>query len=526
MRRNERGVVGSIDVSSLAGRTEKPKIGANTILRQYQGSGPFMFCDYWASVLGLKNIISQRLLGSGLASLEAYKRGLDRPKAKLPKFRYYLLGFILGPGMIPYKVAIDLAVLLRSKGRAKEVSRADAVLERFKLRMQPDSADDKWVHVRAGGEKVDGKILNPTRVSVATSLFYPTYKPIIAAALVLSLSAAVIYLLPEIRVPRLDVSLFGTLSYGVLFALLLLLFRDLSTAVLAPLPVFALIYLSRISMDPGVFALRVLAIAVVFYLVDIFFIPRPMPPALFLYVNDPSDPHYPYEKGHAPYWLEGRYYWVWRFVTLAPAEIHKFWEKDWERVEVWVRADEGESAGQIEWLVADVHYRELWFDYIRWTGEKGAIKQRKQLDDLLRSGENEITWVVELGMDLLFHSPFLRGIFLSKRRNGRITGTFPRLLRAAWARRTKDSFKRLRDKLEELELDSHDFLQDVPEHFRNIAFRQLLSLPWTYWRYPLGAGSSLKVKAYDPQSALVAAQHPAADPQYQLKDLSAKRRPA
>jgi hypothetical protein len=495
-----------------------------TELKQYQGDGPFIFCDYWASVLRLRNVLSRRLLDRGLISLEVFRRGLDRPRTKLPKFRYYLLAFILGPGMIPYKVALDLAVLMRSKGRGKEVGRVDAMLERFKLRMERDPADSKWVRLKAGEEEIGGKVLDPTRVSVATSLFYPTYKIIIAAAMVLSLSAVVIYLVPEITVPYLEVSLFGTLSYGVLFALLLLIFRDLSTAVIAPLPVFALIYLSRISGDPRLFIVQVVAIGIVFYLVDIFFIPRPMPPALFFYVNDPQSPLYPYEKGHAPYWLEGKYYWVWRFVTLAPAEFHKFWEKDWERVEVWVRADEGETAGRIEWLAADVHYRELWFDYLKWSGDNGAAKQMNQLDRLLRRGEKEIVWVVELGMDLLFHSPFLRGIFLSKRRKGRIAGAFFRLIRAALPKRRKDRFRHYRDRLEELDLEGQSFLQDVPEHFRNMALRQMISLPWTYWRYPLGAGSSIKLSTYDPQAVLVAAPELAADPQYQIK--ADKKKPA
>lgn len=488
------------------------------MLKAYLGSGPFVFCDYWASVLGLKSVMNGHLLNRGLVSLEIFKRGLDRPRAKLPKFKYYLLAFILGPGMIPYKLAIDLAVLLRSKTRGKVMSKVDVMLERFKLRMEPVSEDDRWVKVRATDNGYEEKVLNPTRVSVAMSLFYPTYKTVIAAVMVLSFTAVVVYVLPEFHVPVLNLELYSALSYTVLFGLMILLFRDLSTAILAPLPVFALMHLSRVSGNPLMFVLASLCIAIVFYLVDIFFIPRPMPPALFLYVNDPSSSLYPYVRGHAPYWLKGRSYWVWRFVTLAPAEFHKFWEKDWERVDVWVRADECDDAGTIEWVVTDIHYRELWFDYSRLATKNQAVRHRRRLDRYFAGGEKEIVWVTELDMDMLFHTPFVRGIFLTKRRKGRITGSLGRILRAAWVRRiARDRFRDYRLRIDELDLERQDFFEDVPEHFRNFAIRQLISLPWTYWRYPLGAGTGLKINMYDPQGALVASQHPAADPHYQLK---------
>ena len=105
--------------------------------------------------------------------LEIFKRGLDRPRAKLPKFKYYLLAFLLGPGMIPYKVAVDLAVLLRSKARGKVMSKVDAMLERFKLRMEPTRGDDKWVRVSTPDNGYEERVLNPTRVSVATIFTAP-----------------------------------------------------------------------------------------------------------------------------------------------------------------------------------------------------------------------------------------------------------------------------------------------------------------------------------------------------------------
>ncbi len=488
------------------------------MLKANLGTGPFVFCDYWASVIGLRSVVNRRLLGKGLVSLEAFKRGLDRPRAKLPNFKYYLLAFILGPGMIPYKMAIDLAVLLRSKGRGKVVSKVDAMLEKFKLRMEPDADDDMWVDVRASEGGVGEKVLNPERLSVALSLFYPTYKIIIAAVLVLSFTVIAAYVLPRVELPAIGLDLFSTLSYAILFAILILLLRDIATAIIAPLPVFALLYLSKVSGNPLTFLLASLCIALVFYLVDMFFIPRPMPPALFLYVNEPGSPLYPYENGHAPYWLEGRCYWVWRFLTFAPAEIHKFWEKDWERVEVWVRADQSESAGRIEWVVTDIHYRELWFNYARLATRKQAERHTERLGRFLAGGESELVWVAELDMDLVFHTPFIRGIFLSERKEtGRIPGALTRVVRAAWVRSSRDKFKKFRPMLDELDLERQDFLEDVPEHFRNIALRQLITLPWSYWRYPLGAARSLKVNLYDPQGALITSQEPAADPHYQLK---------
>jgi len=489
------------------------------MLKPYQGTGPFVFCDYWATVLGLKSVLNEKLIGSGLVSPEVFKKGLDRPMAKLPKFKYYLLAFILGPGLIPYKVVIDLLVLIRSKSRTRVSTRVDEMLERFKLRARPADEAGRWLIV--GPERGPGgeKVVNPARISVAMSLFYPTYKIVIAAVLVLTVTAFAVYALPESPPLPHGLDLYSALAYAFLFGVLVLLFRDLSTAVLAPLPVFALMYVTKISGDPLAFLLASLVVALVFYLVDIFFIPRPMPPALFLYVNDKDSPLFPYSDGHAPYWLSGRCYWVWRFLTLAPAEIHKFWEKDWERLEVWVRADECEEAGQVEWIVTDVHYRELWFRYRRLVPEKQRAEQRENLTRWMSEGDREIVWVTELDMDLLFHTPFLRGLFLTRRtKRGTLEGTIGRLLRAAWVRRVRgNGVKHFREALEELELEKQDFLEDVPEHFRSLALRKLLSLPWTYWRYPLGAGRNLKVKAYDPHGLLSLSQPPAADPHYQIK---------
>jgi len=61
-----------------------------------------------------------------------------------------------------------------------------------------------------------------------------------------------------------------------------------------------------------------------------------------------------------PFWLkydDTKVYWVLRFMYLWRYELTLVPHADWERVEVWVDARNGNA----KWIVSDYHYRELWY---------------------------------------------------------------------------------------------------------------------------------------------------------------------
>ncbi len=480
-------------------------------------NGPFVFCDYWASVLKLTSVVGERVQSAGHVSMDLFRKGLDRPTTKVPKLRYYFLALMLGPGMVPYKLALSLAMLFRPKSQKKTTPRVDTLLEQHRMHLEEEPGDPRWVRVKTSGSPPGEKILNPERASVQSSLFFHTYKVLIAALLAILVTSVAIPSLPKIhsvfaRYP--DLSYF---LYPILFLVLYLVLRDLWTAFVAPLPFFLARWLFGVAGSLPSFILAMVGVALLFYLVEWFFIPRSTPPTLYLYVNDPAHELYPYRPGHEPYWLTGKYYWVWRFIVLAPAEITKFWEKDWERLEVWIRADPGEDAGKMEWLVTDAHYRELWFRYDRET----TAGQRRRHEELrkksLERGGRPFSWIVEFDLNFLFHTPDVRGVFAAYLRNGKIPWNPLRILRALGDHSGRDRIADYREVLEGMEAEGEHLMDDVPEHLRSLFLRQLIGLPWIYWRYPKGAGTAAKVSAYNPTAVLTMRPEMASDRRYQIK---------
>jgi hypothetical protein len=308
----------------------------------------------------------------------------------------------------------------------------------------------------------------------------------------------------------------GVLSYPIVLVILYFMFNDLLTATLAPLPLIAIRMIIRIGQGFQGFVIAAAGVAFVLYLVEWFFVPRSLPPVLYLYVNDRDSQHFPYRRGHEPYWLSGKYYWVWRFVTLAPAELIKFWEKDWERLEIWMRAD-GQERGRIEWIVTDWHYRELWFRYERFTGKLAREVHRNILQNYLDS-DHPLTWVIEMDMDLVFHSPVVRGINLAPGRGLSFGRRILSILSVIFTGRTFEDPEKHKRSLEMLEIQGSEFLEDLPEHFRATATRRLLSLPWSYWRFPRGVRSRKTLFVYSGSDSQDNAPQLASDRRFQIKE--------
>ena len=491
-------------------------------------NGPYLYCDYWASVLGLRGLLNPRLLERKAVSLDLFRVGLDRPQARLPKLRYYLITFLAGPLFVTSHLVAQLGFILRS--RVKVDTSFQEAMSRFELPLSPLEPNGQRVRIldRDGGERA--RAMNPDRLGVVCSFFYPTYKVFIAALMTVFVTVILVSLLGHVAFLSAVMPFFEVLAYPLLFAVLYFIFRDLLTAFLAPLPVFAVRFLLRYSgemppADWGPFLLGMGGCALVFYLAEWFFIPRPLPPALYLYVNDPDHPDYPYRPEHAPYWLEGRLYWVWRFVTLYPAELNKPWEPDWERLEVWIRADEGDGMGMIEWLVTDLHYRELWIDYRRLVPESERRQHRRWLARHWRSADSDGLWLLETDAHLVYHSQFVRRIVPLHPRKGWVWKRIWELLRSVRMYGARDRRKDVLPVIRNLEVGGEVILGEVPEHLRKLGLREVLSVPWTYWRYPEGATSVRTSYRYDStteKTGALTGTPGASEPRLQIKEIALK----
>ena len=482
--------------------------------------GPFLFCDYWASVLNLKEIVNLQSLSAAGLSLEIFRKILNRPSAGLPRLGYYILASLLKPFAVMYRAVLRLA---GCKPKPVEASYKRDAMRNLLVEhaLEVDPREGGTADIYSDGDLVASDVINPFRLRASASMFFARYKVFLASAVALGYGALVgpvtgLFGAESVLVPYL-----GVLFYPIVLLILWLMFDDLLTATLAPLPLIAITRIIRVSQGFKGFVIAVVLTALVLYLVEWFFIPRSLPPALYFYKNDRNSKLFPYRRGHEPYWLEGTAYWIWRFVNLAPAELLKFWEKDWERLEVWVRAD-GHRKGRIEWIVSDWHYRELWYKYEVFAGERARVVHEDIMTRCVDSNDR-LTWVIELDMDLVFHSPVVRGIYIARGKRLSIGRRAVSILSAIVRKRRKEDPDKYTQNLEMFEIQGGEFLDDVPEHFRMAAARRLLSSPWTYWRFPRGAKAAKTVFVYGSSSEFATGPELASDRRFQIKEKGIKR---
>lgn len=478
-----------------------------------------LYTDYWASVLSIRGVVSDSVQRRGCVDLDVFRSCLNRPETRLPGFGYYVVMLLLGPVLIPYRMIQRMASRLHVP-RAGEAE-ADELLAPYKLQLQCDGG---VARLRWRGENVAESLVDPERPEVVFSVVYPTYKVLLAALLAIGLSLFSHWLSKR---PGLEVWLGNLLLFGnfpLLAALLYLIFRDWVTALVAPLPVFIVLWVVSLlgpvrDLPLGTLPASMAGLAVAYFVVDAFLVPRGLPPTLYFYDSDPASPMHPYAPGQAPSWLRGRY-WVWRFVTVTPAEVHKFWERDWERVEVWVRA-EGDAAGCIEWVVSDFHFRELWVPYERTASRRGRERHQRIVEEMRRESERRAAWVVEVDMNLVGHYPELRGVFLLPLREGWRRARLRQLARSLRIQVESDHPSRYRSAVRRLRLAGTDFLGDIPEYLHWFALDRLLSIPWRFWRYPRGANTAARSFLYGARPQDAATRISANEPELQFKDLPA-----
>ncbi|MBW3553102.1 MAG: hypothetical protein KY466_06320 [Gemmatimonadetes bacterium] len=489
--------------------------------------GPFLFVDYWANVFGLRGVTPDDHVRRGFVDLPLFRLGIDRPDLEVPKLRSYLLFFLLGPLLFAFRSFRRLGRyrLRFGSDRGREVLQG---LDRFRLTLdpaghEPDPAGDPDLgprcDVRIGDTVLARDVLDPYRVAGFSSLFWAANKLPVASLVGLIVVGVMAPLLSAAGVPYLTAAaLWAPVGFPILVLILYLAFREWLTALLGALPVLFGAFLFDVvrpstPYDWSVFFWALAGIFFLYLLADWFFVPRPVPPALLLYTAD--GPGRPYARDtDAPYWLEGSVYWVWRYLLLSPAELNKFWERDWERVDLWVRAD-GPDAGQLEWIVTDLHYRELWVPHAK-MGDAAFLDRQATKARAAAAGHGAGIWIVEVDADLVFHSPVFRGVSFMVDTGGVPVRGVMHVVRSLWRRIRDTDVEVPAAALDRIRLEQGlDLLGDIPEFISRQARRRMLEEPWTYWRYPLGAARRRDPLLYDPLGP--APPPPAADPSLQVK---------
>jgi hypothetical protein len=488
--------------------------------------GPFLFVDYWANVLGLEGVIPAEHARLGFVDPPLFRTGIDRPDLEVPRLRSYLLLFLAGPLLFAFRSFRRLGRyrLRFEKGRHAEILEE---LDAYRLTLDPgDRLPDPEgapelpprCDVRIRDTVLARDVLDPYRVAGFSSLFWAANKLPIASLIGLLVIGIAAPVLSTLGLLEITARFWIPLGFPLLVVVLYAVFRDWLTAVLGGVPILLGTYLVGVlrpstPYDWSVFFWSLAGIFMVYLAADWFFVPRPVPPALLLYTAD--GPGRPYIRAEdEPWWLEGRVYWVWRYLLLSPAELNKFWERDWERVDLWIRAD-GPEAGHLEWVVTDLHYRELWVPYHK-LGEPQGLERQRQKAAEAAAGNGAGIWLVEVDADLIFHSPVLRGATFMRDTGGVPVRGIGHLVRSLWRRLKDDDIEQPMRALARLRARRGiDLLGDIPEFIIRRTQERIVEEPWTYWRYPLGAARRREPLVYAPVDD--APRPAAADPELQIK---------
>ncbi len=193
---------------------------------------------------------------------------------------------------------------------------------------------------------------------------------------------------------------------------------------------------------------------------------------------------FPYRNRHdAPVWLEGSYYWVLRYIYLWPGEFtiatRSLYHEDYERVELWVNAETGE----LEWIVSDYHWRELFYRVPADGREHKVLVDFNanfhtpdmdpvHPEDLAKYQVPEASKVI-----FVFIADTLRK--LGKRIRELLSSVRARLFE-------KEEEKRVRDALKKRVEYVNQYLIDIAPGARKICARVAANMGWSFWRYPFG----------------------------------------
>ena len=218
----------------------------------------------------------------GLINLNIFRTCLNRPATRLPGVGYSLLLLFLGPVLIPYRMLQRIASRLHVPLEGEE--EAARLLSPYRLHLE--NRDDGRVDVKWGGKSLAQGLIDPSRPEVVFSVVYPAYKVLVAIVLAMWLMS--LFLHWTSRQEFLSESFKTALllfNYPLLVGLLYLIFRDLLTALVAPLPFFIVLWVAawigpiRGGMFYNIPAMMA-GIAFAYFFVDAFMVPRGMAPTV------------------------------------------------------------------------------------------------------------------------------------------------------------------------------------------------------------------------------------------------------
>ena len=75
-----------------------------------------------------------------------------------------------------------------------------------------------------------------------------------------------------------------------------------------------------------------------------------------------------------------------------------------------------------------------------------------------------------------------------------------------------------------LDVAGEVILDEISEHLRKFSMRDLLSIPWSYWRFPEGVTSAKIACLYDSDGSQGQRRAHASEPGLQIKEIARKSR--
>lgn len=178
--------------------------------------------------------------------------------------------------------------------------------------------------------------------------------------------------------------------------------------------------------------------------------------------KSPKSPAYR-DASDEPFWLANdnvKVYWVIRFMYYWRYELAKVPHSDWERVELWLDAENG----NLRWVVSDYHYRELWYEV---EGKLSSL--------YVSFFANFHTPIPILGNEEVAAISDVLNKQSKKLLSTVVTGK---------SQEIADSLSRLLDKKLWVNLHSSKWVSGFG--LQNVAAAFSSKLPWRFWRYPHG----------------------------------------
>ena len=187
-----------------------------------------------------------------------------------------------------------------------------------------------------------------------------------------------------------------------------------------------------------------------------------------------------------PPWLKKDhidFFWVFRFMYYWRSEITYVPHDDWERVEIWVDAKNGD----VKWIVSDYHYRELWY------------KVEQELNNIYI--KFFINWHTPIPIidqsDIISISKILEKNSITHATKSLVTGKIPEIDKYVDDNtRPSKTLKIEWNKYHNAKWISEYQIDELPKFIPILPSEFCSKLPWKFWRYPFGVKNPRKREWY------------------------------